>query len=313
MLSRFALALLVVAGCDSTSLPPPADAYVPLDAPAHPGAGPGGGLLDQLTFAVVGDTRPANVDDTAGYPTAIVQTIFGDVAADPAQPRFAVTTGDYMFATVDGGQVDPQLDAYLGARAAYNGVVYPAMGNHECNGYTDSNCGPSGMDHEPPNYLEYLSRMVMPIGEGRPFFIERFAAVDGSWTAKFIFIAANAWDASQQAWLDAVLTEPTTYTFVVRHEPPDSNTAPGVEPTTLTLARFPLTMLITGHTHTYQHVPAYREIIVGNGGAPLTSAYNYGYVIVARQSDGTLQVTSKDYQTLATVDQFSVNPDGTLH
>src|SRR6185312_12473259 len=106
-------------------------------------------------FAVVGDTRPANVDDTAGYPTAIVQTIFGDVAADPAQPRFAVTTGDYMFATVDGGQVDPQLDAYLGARAAYNGVVYPAMGNHECNGYTDSNCGPSGMGHEPPNYLEY--------------------------------------------------------------------------------------------------------------------------------------------------------------
>jgi hypothetical protein len=309
---RVAVAVLLAASCDKSSQVP-ADAYVPLDAPAHPGAGPGGGLLDQLTFAVVGDTRPVNVDDTAGYPTAIVGTIFSDVAADAAQPRFALTTGDYMFASVGGGQVDPQLDAYLGARMAYSGVVYPAMGNHECNGYTDSNCGPDGKDNEPANYTEFVARMIQPLQEVRPYYIERFAALDGSWSAKFIFIAANAWDTSQAEWFDTVLTEPTTYTFVVRHEPPDSDTAPGVGPTTLTLAMFQPTMLITGHTHTYQHVPAYREIIVGNGGAPLTSALNYGYVIIERQADGTLQVTSKDYQTLATVDQFSVNPDGTPH
>ncbi len=261
---------------------------------------------------MVGDTRPANLDDTAGYPTPIVGQIWSDVVADPAQPRFAVTSGDYMFASVTGGQVDPQLDMYLGARAVYTGVVYPAMGNHECNGYTDSNCGPNNKDGEPANYLEFMNRMVTPLGEQHPYYIERFAATDGSWSAKFIFVAANAWDATQNAWVNLMETEPTTYTFVVRHEPPDSNTAPGVDPTTLILARFPLTMLITGHTHTYQHVPAYREIIVGNGGAPLTSNFNYGYVIVQQQTDGTLLVTSKDYQTLAAVDQFTINPDGTL-
>jgi hypothetical protein len=307
------VAVLLAASCDSSSSLAPADAYVPLDAPAHAGAGPGGGVLDQLTFAVVGDTRPVNIDDTAGYPSPIVSAIFGDVAAEPAQPRFTVTTGDYMFASITGGQAGPQLDAYLAARAGYTGVVYPAMGNHECNGFTDSNCGPNSKDGEPQNYAAFMTQMIAPIGEVRPYYIERFAATDGSWTAKFIFIAANAWDATQNAWLDTVLTEPTTYTFVVRHEPPDSDTAPGVTPTTLTLAKFPLTMLITGHTHTYQHVPAYREIIVGNGGAPLTSELDYGYVIIARLPDGTLQVTSKDYQTLAVVDQFVVNPDGTLH
>jgi Calcineurin-like phosphoesterase len=308
-------ALLAGVGCDSSSQapPPPGDAYQALDAPGHAGAGPGGGLLDQLTFAVVGDTRPANVDDTAGYPTPIVGQIWTDVAADPAQPRFALTSGDYMFASTTGGQVDPQLDAYLGARAAYTGVVYPAMGNHECNGYTDSNCGPNNKDGEPDNYAEFMSRMVMPLGETRPYYIERFAATDGSWSAKFIFVAANAWDATQNAWVNLMETEPTTYTFVIRHEPPESNTAPGVDPTTLILARFPLTMLITGHTHTYQHIPAYREILVGNGGAPLTGAYNYGFVIVQQQADGTLQVTSKDYQSLAAIDQFTINPDGTAH
>ena len=40
----------------------------------------------------------------------------------------------------------------------------------------------------------------------------------GSWTAKLVFIAANAWDGTQQFWLDNVLGEPTTYTFCVRHE-----------------------------------------------------------------------------------------------
>ena len=64
------------------------------------------------------------------------------------------------------------------------------------------------------------------------------------------------------------------------------------------------------HTHTYRHVPAYREIIVGNGGAPLTSGTNFGYVIVARQPDGTLDITSKDYQTLALIDHFAVTANG---
>ena len=69
-------------------------------------------------------------------------------------------------------------------------------------------------------------------------------------------------------------------------------------------------MLIAGHTHSYGHVPAYREIIVGNGGAPLTSSTNYGYVIIARQPDGTLQATSYDYMTHAIVEQFSVDAGG---
>jgi hypothetical protein len=307
-----ALGLASSASCSSGSdAPPPiADAYIVLDAPTHPGAGPGGGILDDLRFAVVGDTRPANLDDTAGYPTAIVSQIWSDVEAETPHPAFAVTTGDYMFAATSGAQVGPQLDLYLGARGMYSGLVYPAMGNHECNGYTASNCGPFGGDGSTPNYTQFMARMIAPIGESRAFFIERFAASDGSWTAKFVFVAANAWGADQAHWLELVLGEPTTYTFVVRHEPPDSNTAPGVDPSQAVIIKHPFTMLITGHTHTYRHIPAYREIIVGNGGAPLTSGTNFGYVTIARQADGTLEVTSKDYATLAPIDHFFVTPDG---
>ena len=110
----------------------------------------------------------------------------------------------------------------MDATAAYTGLVYAAMGNHECNGYTKSNCGPAGVDGQPPNYRQFMARMVAPIGETKPYFVERFAATDGSWSAKFVFVAGNAWDKLQEGWLEAVLGEPTTYTFVIRHEPPES-------------------------------------------------------------------------------------------
>ena len=309
---RLAVLVVLATACSypGSGPPPPADAYVVLDAPTRVGPGPGGGHLAELRFAVVGDSRPANLDDTAHYPADVVHQIFNDVEGE-AVP-FAVTTGDYMFASTGGQEVGPQLDLYLGARAAFTGVVYPTMGNHECTGYTDSNCGPGGADGMTANYAGFLQRMLGPLGETRPYFAERFAATDGSWTAKFVFVAANAWNDAQSRWLDLVLAEPTTYTFVVRHEPHYSETAPGVDPSQMIMARHPLTMLLTGHTHSYAHVPAYREIVVGNGGAPLTSGTDFGYVIIARQADGTLQVTSKTYMTHAIVEQFAVTPDGVL-
>src|SRR5262249_30881698 len=116
------LPLLVIVGCGSGA-PIHDDAYVPLDAPAHAGPGPGGGLIDELRFAVVGDTRPANLDDTAGYPTAIVQQIFTDVEAESPHPTFAVTTGDYMFAATSGAAVGPQLDLYLSPPATSTRIL----------------------------------------------------------------------------------------------------------------------------------------------------------------------------------------------
>src|SRR5262249_59331254 len=74
---------LPISACGRDATPQqPADAYVNLDAPDHAGAGPGGGLLPELRFAVVGDTRPANLDDTANYPTDIVRAIWTDVRSE---------------------------------------------------------------------------------------------------------------------------------------------------------------------------------------------------------------------------------------
>jgi hypothetical protein len=270
----------------------------------------GGNLLTELAFGIVGDTRPPSKDDLQSYPTSIITKIWQDVAAEVPSLPFVLTTGDYVFASPNGTSAAPQFDLYLGARAAFSGQVFAALGNHECTGFTASNCGPGSKDGAPVNYTTFLDKMVKPLGVDVPWYRVQYAAQDGSWTAKVVVIAANAWNPQQESWLEAALTEPTTYTFVVRHESSFAQNAPGVAPSQAIVARHPLTMLIAGHTHTYEHHQGSREVIVGHGGAPLTSSVNYGYVVARRQADASVRFTAYDYQSHAVVDTFAVHADG---
>jgi predicted phosphodiesterase len=256
-------------------------------------------------FAVVGDTRPAVIDDTSGYPTAIIDTIFQDIAK--VSPQFVASTGDYMFATPGKGNVAPQLADYMTARAAYSGVQFPAMGNHECTGATASNCGSGNADGVTENFTGFLTTMLKPIGQTSPYYaITGIKATDGSWTAKLVFIAGNAWDSGQSTWLDSILSQSTTYTFIFRHEPASANTAPGVTPSEAIIAKHPYTLKIVGHTHTYER-KSQQEVLIGNGGAPLTStstAFTYGYGLFTQQADGSIAVDMVNYQTGATDPSF---------
>ena len=268
-----------------------------------------GGKLDALVFAIVGDTRPATIDGTASYPSAIAAKIWQGVQAHNVP--FAVTTGDYLFATAWGSQGAPQLDKYLAAASGYTGLRLPALGNHECTGATTSNCGAANKDGLPKNYTAYLEKMLAPLGLTLPYYAFHVADTNDNWTAKFVFVAANAWDAQQAAWLDAEMAKPTTYTFVVRHEPVAADTAPGVNPSEAIINKYPVTIRLVGHTHTYVHKEATREVVIGNGGAPLTNTVPYGYAIATRRPDDAIEIKGYDYSTGKVFSTFAVNADGT--
>ena len=279
--------------------------------PVSGSVGVNGGTLSSLRFAVVGDTRPATIDDTAGYPTALATQIFTDLAnASPSIP-FGVSTGDYQFSTPTKSQAAAQLQLYLGARSHFANVMFPAMGNHECTGYTDSNCGSGNADGVTNNYTAFLDQLLGPLGQKLPYYSIPVNAVDGSWTAKFIFVAANAWTTAQSTWFEAQMAKPTTYTFVIRHEAKAASTAPGVSPSQAIMAKYPYTLAIVGHTHSYGKTGA-KEVTIGNGGAPLTSSVDYGYGLLNQRADGAIQVDMIDYKTLQPdlTFRFTVNPDG---
>lgn len=277
----------------------------------HGSVGATGGTLDYLQFAIVGDTRPAVIDDTPGYPSAIIKAIWTDLQNETPRPPFAITTGDYIFASLSGSEASPQIDKYLAARSLYASTVFYVMGNHECTGGTASNCGSGNEDGMTSNYKLFLSKMLALTGKQKPYYDFRVDATDHSWSAKFVVIAANAWDQTQATWLQSAMAKPTTYTFVIRHEPDYSNTAPGVTPSQTIVSAYPVTMWIAGHSHTLSYYSGKKEIIVGNGGAPLTGSVNYGYVLATQRADGSIEFRAKDYSSLATVRTFAVAADGT--
>ncbi len=297
---------------------PAADGGVPTsyDGGVAANIGPNGGTESHLYFAVVGDTRPATEDDTSHYPTAIISKIFSDLTSLATVPPFVVSTGDYQFSNPYGTESSAQLNLYLAAKGSYPGVQFPAMGNHECTGATASNCGQGNTNGITNNYSSFMSAMLGPIQKTDPYYAVNVAANDNSWTAKFVFVAANAWDSTQSTWLDATLSQATTYTFVVRHEPASANTAPGVTPSETIMAKHPYTLAIVGHSHEFYHSKYSnpREVVIGNGGAPIATNQNYGYAIVAQRTDGALTVDMYDYQTNQAVTSFhfAVKADGTL-
>jgi hypothetical protein len=266
--------------------------------------------VSTLRFAIVGDTRPALPDDTAGYPTTVITKIWQDVEAHAPRPDFAITTGDYVFALPYGSQAAPQLDKYLAARSAFSNIVFPALGNHECTGATDSNCGQGNANGVTVNYSTFLSKMLTPIGKAKPYYTLNLQGPGNAWTVKFVFVAANAWDTAQSSWFSAEMAKPTTYTFVVRHEGVSATTAPGVTPTAAIMAQHPYTLLLAGHTHNFSYSSADRQVITGHGGAPLTGFTNYGYVVAERRADGAIVFTAYDYATNLVHKTFAVKADG---
>jgi hypothetical protein len=291
--------------------------------PISGSVGANGGSISRLVFGVVGDTRPTDEDEPSTYPTSIITKIFQDIEAQSPHPPFVVATGDYQFSSTGSSSVSSEeVGYYMQARASYTGTLFPAMGNHECGvsgGFTTSdnnNCGPGNQGGATPNYNAFMSQMLQPIGQSNPYYTINVNASDSSWTAKFVITAANAWDTAQQTWLQGTMAQPTTYTFVVRHEASDATPPlpPGVAGVDAVIAQFPYTMLIVGHAHTYGHYSDTPKVItVGNGGAPLSSK-DYGYVLLSQRCDGAIVADEIDYMSGATDPQFHfvITPQGTI-
>ena len=77
------------------------------------------------------------------------------------------------------------------------------------------------------------------------------------------------------------------------------------------MARHPYTLAFVGHTHTYEHLSP-REVIIGNGGAPISGNRNYGYGLASQRPDGAIQVDVIDYASghYDAAFRFAVKPDG---
>jgi predicted phosphodiesterase len=267
------------------------------------GGGSGGAGGSLMKFAVFGDSRPPNNNQSTSYPSAIISGIFSLAQSNGAQ--FVVGTGDYMFAT-QASAVTAQVALFRQAMAAYSaGPIYLTMGNHECTGATASNCPNL---NETANIQAFMT--LVPAGVKTPYY--RIDVDTPLGKAKFVFVAANSWDSSntQQSWLQTQLADPTTYTFVVRHESTTSSGVPAsVAASETIIDAHPYTLVLLGHSHEYRRVDT-QHVISGNAGAPLDSGTEYGLLLVEQQANGDITVSEIDEATGSVTDTWTVTAAG---
>lgn len=262
--------------------------------------GPNGGTVDRFAFVAFGDVRPQQLNDDSNYPVAVITQIMQRAHATPAE--FAVATGDYMFAST-ASSVSAQVQRLLGAEQSFPKPIFHALGNHECTGGTASNC-PNGT--ETYNVRAFMMQLV-PFAQ-KPYFTFDLQTQLG--TAKFVFVAANAWDSTQQSWLETQLARSTQYTIILRHEPPGNLEAPGAAPSDAVIAAHPYTLALYGHSHEYRRIN-YQSVISGNAGAPISFG-TYGFLYVVQRTDGNVQIEEHRSDTGQLTDGWIISPTGQL-
>ena len=157
-----------------------------------------------------------------------------------------------------------------------------------------------------PNIQAFMK--MVPAGVTKPYY--RIDVDTPLGKAKLVFVAANAWNSTQQSWLTTQLADPTMYTFVIRHESTTSSGVPaGVTASESVVGAHPYTLELLGHTHEYRHVDT-KHVISGNAGAPLSSGGGYGLLIVEQLANGNVTVSEIDESTGNPADTWTVSPTG---
>ncbi|HUB06782.1 MAG TPA: metallophosphoesterase [Myxococcales bacterium] len=274
-----------------------------------------------MSFVATGDTRP----DSSGqpYPQQIVNQIYTDFGALSPKPMAVIATGDFQ----EEGDSNPtqEIDDYEAAINLFNpSTTYPAMGNHECVSTSITTYCGAGSSNNTSAYSAYL-QMLVDLGinsstSGLPYYYRTLTAPNGD-TAKFVILAAQAWDSAQVTWLNTTLsTVPTTFTFIARHEPDDAvgcsdstandnttNSCPFIADVQTAINSNPgkVTMLVEGHTHEMRFSVSTDEIVSGGGGVAVESGCTasddlycgWGYVYCQERTDKSMICNMYDYQS----------------
>ncbi len=274
--------------------------------PPTPGSvGTSGGSVNLLHFGVVGDTRPAACEDTANYPTTVINGIATEFKNRNAQ--FVLDLGDHMYVcNNDLNTATTQMNLYMTATKMFGGTWFMTQGNHEC--YS----GPCYAGSQNANYVAFMTALA-PISQSPYYSIN----VDTSLgLATFVFIADNSWDNTQSTWLDQTLTTADSaakYTIVIRHHPEgDSSVSTNGESMAI-VRKHKFAVFLTGHSHLYKHMTTDngRDLVMGNGGAPLIAGGAFfGFAMIDQLASGQLQLSIYDLSNTAQpVDVWSVGPN----
>lgn len=261
------------------------------------GVGLAGGAVELLRFGTVGDTRPPDCDDTAAYPTPIINAIADAVQARQAQ--FMIDTGDHMYVCNNElTEADTQMGLFTAATARFSNPWFMTMGNHECNsGGGAQVCGLTDV-----NYVAFQEALVAVSKHDNPNYKIDLQTRLG--LVRIVFAADNQATQADVDQLKAWMTEADSKAyavFVAKHHTvaAGSRTGPTWVLTDL-IDQHRVTAILVAHDHKYYRsayarmgglggsVPA---VVCGLGAA--NTSYR-GFCRMQQKADGSFDMIQYD-------------------
>lgn len=283
--------------------------------PARGGVTLNGGSVDRLYFAMTGDTRPPLCDlfllgSGNDYPSAVISQLAQQMEAQ--QTQFVLDLGDHMFVCFGGAsEAQSQMSAYTAAISPISVPYFMSMGNHECAFALGGSLDDCGADNPgDPVFTTFMGALapVSPL----PYYARDIQTSQG--LARFVFVADDAWNDSQSAWLESTLADAdqnAKYTIIARHHNLAASTSGNYAAIVSIIQAHKYALHLTAHEHTYLHDtvldPSGRTAVVGTGGS--NDATMNGYATVVQGLDGNLYFTMYDSSTNAPVDAWTVGPN----
>ena len=286
---------------------PPAPGDLGGGIPVGGAIGPTGGTVDRIFFGFTGDTRPAQCG--GAYPQATINSIYTQMKTRGVQ--FALDQGDHMFNCGSGTSAfvgaKQQIGDYVSAASLLGKTVFMTMGNHECTGEASTLCTLSSYGGN-PNYTAFMDALA-PVS-AKPYY--RVDVMTNSGLAVLLVVADDAWDAAQQTWLTAQLTDAdqhAKYTFVSKHHPKGNTDHPEFKQIYDLVTSHKYTLFFTGHSHLYKReFGDPRTLVIGCGGAPLAGGNFFGFGTALQGADDRIYVQIYDQATGNVMDSFDVAP-----
>ena len=245
----------------------------------------------------------------------IIDAIFTDVAALSPMPSFVVSTGDYQFASTTGSRAGAAARPLRRGRGAkYPGALFPAMGNHECTGADrlELRYRQRGRHHhelhDVPVEAPRAHRPDLAVLRHQHQRLRRLVDREVRLHRRERLGRRARRRGSTRR---SASPRPTRSSFATRR--PTRPRRRGSPRREAIIAKHPYTLEHRRATRTRTGTSRPKEVLFGNGGAPLSGSGNYGYGIFSQQSDGTIAVDAIDYATgLADgTFHFAVKADGT--
>jgi hypothetical protein len=270
--------------------------------------------LDKLVFSIINHATSYRVDPVfssrsllpTSYP--ILEKLFMDIECEGRRPGFSVVTGLTIPKALSPKIIEQQLNVYMQASRRFSNPIYFSIPRLTHMDFGE-NLNPKeefvSSSLYSPALVAATDKLFSRNIPQPSYYVLHFSHKFQHWNMKMIFVSPQFWTKSQAIWLEHVLEEKNTYTFIVYSSDDPFHYVEDILKTQDYTLAFKLTQ------EHYMFDPHKKTLNLGHfiGDAPFGKKH-IGYTFIRQHSDLNLEILTYDLESRGIVHQAAIQPNG---